>query len=62
MAKKLRGAAELIGPADGLQFELTLETGSTMDLAWGHGVLRFQGETVWSGEDAVGRETALRWT
>jgi hypothetical protein len=62
MVKKVRGAAELIGPADGLQFELALETGPTMDLAWGHGVLRFQGETIWSGEGAAGRETALRWT
>ena len=62
MAKKIREAAELIGPADGLQFELALETGPTMDLAWGHCVLRFQAEAVWSGEDAAGREIALRWT
>ena len=54
--------ADLIGPADGLQFELSFETGSMADLAWGHGVLRFQGEAVWCGEDAAGREAALRWT
>lgn len=62
MAKKVRGATELIGSTDGLQFELALETGPTMDLAWGHCVLRFQAEAVWSGEDAAGREIALRWT
>jgi len=52
----------MIGPADGLQFDLTLETGPTMDLAWGLGLVRLQGKAVWSGEDAAGRETALRWT
>ncbi len=52
----------MIGSADGLQFELTLETGPQMDLAWGLCLVRLQGKAVWSGEDATRQETALRWT
>lgn len=52
----------MIGSADGLQFELTLGTGPRMDLAWGLGRVRLQGRAVWSGEDAAGQESALRWT
>lgn len=52
----------LIGPEDGLQFELALEAGQKKGLAWGTGRVYLQGETVWSGEDKAGNDFPLRWT
>ncbi len=59
MAKALR----LIGPEDGLQFQLDLHDGSRRGaLAWGDGLLLLQGEPIWCREDDDGSTTALHWT
>lgn len=59
MAEALR----LIGPDDGLQFELDLQADRQRGgLAWGFGRLRLQGEPIWYREDEHGSEAALHWT
>lgn len=59
MAEALR----LIGPDDGLQFQLDLHDGRRDDgLAWGDGLLRLQGETIWCRDADNGGEAPLHWT
>ncbi len=62
MAEEIRGTWNLIGPPQGLQFQLNLDQNDKQGLAWGEGMVLLDGEPVWFGEDAAGRETSVRWT
>ncbi len=62
MAEEIRGTWKLIGPSQGLQFQLNLDPNDKEGLAWGEGLVLLDGEPVWFGEDAAGRETPVRWT
>lgn len=56
-------AFRLIGPDDGLQFELSLQAGAREGgLAWGNGLVRLQGEPIWYRDDDANNLVPLHWT